>query len=91
MLDKKCAQSSDLQLKILKDFRKRGQIWQKQLEVYMRKPVIIIFTDGEEVSEIPEYPIGLAAKVIAPDGVERDIKFERAAKGLCFGSPQLVA
>ena len=45
--------------------------------------------DGEEVSEIPEYPIGLTAKIIAPHGSEHDIKFERGAKGICFGSPSI--
>ena len=45
--------------------------------------------DGGEVFEIPEYPIGLTAKVIAPDGSENDIKFERGEKGLCFGTPSI--
>ena len=45
--------------------------------------------DGRDVSEIPEYPIGLTAKAISPDGSEYDVKLERGAKGICFGSPSI--
>jgi len=57
------------------------------------KPINLVASflrpDGEEVYEIPEYPIGLTAKVIAPDGGEHDIKFERKTKGICFGRPHI--
>jgi uncharacterized protein YegL len=43
--------------------------------------------DGNEVVEIPEYPIGLTAKVISPDGSESNIRFNRGEKGICFGTP----
>lgn len=45
--------------------------------------------DGSEVVEIPEFPIGLTAKVIAPDGTESNVRFSRGEKGVCFGTPSV--
>jgi len=46
-------------------------------------------SDSEEIAEIPEFPIGLTAKVIAPDGTEFDVQFRRGEKGMCFGTPSV--
>ncbi|MBD3181102.1 VWA domain-containing protein [Candidatus Poribacteria bacterium] len=57
------------------------------------KPIDMLISflrsDGRDVIEMPQFPLGLTGKVIAPDGKESDVKFVLREGGLCYGSPRI--